>query len=235
VLSDLQERGVVRGLDEIPGRIDLKQTHLTASTLSGKNYGRVSSSPLRLDTRTVSRLNLVHRLPDKLRRPIQRLAGHHALYIGIDKAAFHSRFDLSDNALSDAQIARSHEGYDALARILKDKHLPKATDVVDPRIRSRIGQQNQTSLEFETNAICHDFDRLLLCLRLRDMNVRHERLVALANKVPTNWRSVISIKSDTETNISIGRTQTICRVKPDPSQITRISLRPSVRRSRIII
>lgn len=142
-------------LDEIPCRVDQEQAELSAPALASHDDGGVRRCALRLDLGAIALLDLAHRFTHQLGCAIERVAGHDALDFRVDLGALHRRPDVRHHALRDAEIARAHQGHDALARLLEHEHLAEARDVVDARIGARVRQQHEARLELEANAISH--------------------------------------------------------------------------------
>jgi hypothetical protein len=67
--------------------------------------------------------------------------------------------DLQDLAhrLRDAQVAGRQQHHEAVARLLVHDHLAEGADVVQPRIGARVGQKDESGVEFDADAISHFF------------------------------------------------------------------------------
>jgi hypothetical protein len=65
--------------------------------------------------------------------------------------------DLQDLAhrLRDAQVAGRQQHHEAVARLLVDDHLAEGADLVQPGVGARVGQEHQSGVEFDGDAVGH--------------------------------------------------------------------------------
>jgi hypothetical protein len=66
-------------------------------------------------------------------------------------------FDLQDFAhrLRNAQVARRQQHHEAVARFFIDDHLAKGADLVQTGVGAGVGQENQSGIEFDGDAVGH--------------------------------------------------------------------------------
>jgi hypothetical protein len=57
--------------------------------------------------------------------------------------------------LRNAQVAGRQQHHEAVVRLFVNDHFAKGADLVETRIGARIGQKNQSGVEFDGDAISH--------------------------------------------------------------------------------
>ena len=57
--------------------------------------------------------------------------------------------------LRNAQVARRQQHHEAVAGLLVNDHLAEGADLVQPRVGAGVGQEHQSGIEFDGDAIGH--------------------------------------------------------------------------------
>jgi hypothetical protein len=143
------------GFDEVARRVHLEQAHALARDLSAEDQRDIE-----LHARGLERLRIA--LVDVAHSCAQHAGGiEHALGVpdgdGLAVFVLLELFHLQDFAhrLRDREVAGRQQHHEALLGLLVHDHLAEGADLVQPRVGPRIGEEDQSGVEFDGDAVGH--------------------------------------------------------------------------------